>query len=295
MTPTIIFDKDRSVKACVADAWRLLARTWKRYLRAVWIYLILAGSTQALLLELFIRYIANHALPALRLSQSGGDPRIVRYILMPDGLTLLYFCLSAILCIFATYACYGRISSLIQAYKSWNVMPRLVRPALSKTERNCGLRLLGIDALAAFITLLLLAGVWLLAVKATPWLALLIPLFTLYIWTTANVARIQFAVNGQKLKASLRYALRHSLGTPLVVQILTLIPAGLLTTIFSLPILTYMLGSWAAADSLLRGDVTTIPPVLPLLFFIVNTLCLTVILAICSWRTWALSMKCRSL
>lgn len=294
MQQTILFDKDHSVKAAVADAWGLFARTWKRWLRASWVYLILAGGAQALLFELIVRYLSQHALPALRLSQAGGDPMIVKYLLAPDWLGALYLLLTFVLVIVTAYGCGGRLVRLVSYYKAYNVMPRLVRPQLAREDRRAGLRLLIIDALTLAVTAVITALFALLAFKVSVWTLVPYPLVMIYVCSTRQVARVHYALNRLKLGTALRRALRHSLGTPLVVQILTWIPAALLSLVFVLPALVYLFGSLAAADSLLRDDATTVPVWLPLLFFLINALCLAAQQLISAWRFWALGMKCRA-
>lgn len=293
MQQTIVFDKDHSVKAAVADAWGLFARTWKRCFKASWLYLILAGSTQALLFEQLLRYESQRALPAQLMAQMGYAPELTRLVLIPDWLTIIYAVLSALLALITTYACVGRLTGLAQYYKAWNVMPRLVRPALSRDDRRTACRLLLIDLLTAVVVLVFAALFALLAIKVSKWTLVLFPLLLIYVASTRQVARVHYAFNRLNFKVSLAKALRHSLGTPLVVQILTWIPAALLAVIFTLPAIVYALATLAASESMLRDDPTTLPAWLPVLFFVINTLCFAVLQVVAAWRFWALGMKCR--
>ena len=43
MKENFIFTKERSVKACVIDSWRVFALNWRIYLQCCWIYVLLVG------------------------------------------------------------------------------------------------------------------------------------------------------------------------------------------------------------------------------------------------------------
>lgn len=291
MQNSIPYHKERSVKGCVADAWRIFALGWRSYLRNTWPFLLLCGLGAAFAFEMLTQYVSLHLLPALRLWQTGGDPELIRFFLTPDIPAALYMVLAAAVCLISVYACAGRFLELIRAYGETDSLPRQMPPRLTRSDRRSGLRLLIADILTGFITLLLLSLVSLLAVKVTRWAALAAPLLIIYIWTTGNVVRLQYALNRQPLPQALLCGLRRSLGLPFIVQILTLIPAALLWFMGSLIPALYLLGNLANCDSLLRGDAAGMPTGLPVLFFLLNTLAFAFISLVSSWRTWALSMK----
>lgn len=291
MQPNTLPTPPLGISGSIASAWRILALGWRKYIASLWPLLTLAGLAQAFLFEMSLRYLNLHALPALRVAQSWGDTQLSLLLVRPSGLEVLYLLLAVAACLALTYACAARVMRLINEHRSAAALPTRLPVALTKGEWRGAGRLLAIDALWLLVTGLLTALFAWLAVRFSPWFAAPLPLLYIYIWSTANVSRLRFALFGDTLRTALGFAFRRSLGNAFIVQALTLIPAALLWLVFLLPPVTYALATTAATDSLLQGDVATMPQYLPLVFLLFNTLCAFVCMLVSSWRTWALALK----
>lgn len=276
----------------MADAWRILAVNWRKYLRNTWVGFLIAALAQAFLFEMAMQYVCEHLLPALRFTQSGGDPEVGKLIALPNVFTAVYLFLAVVLSLVATYLCGGRVLRIINDYRAGNAMPMKKPLAFTNKEFMAALRLFAVDALTGIAFSLIVAGVALLCLKISPWFAIAVPPLYIYIWTTANIARLRYALAGKPFVASLRFSFRRSLGQMFIVQILTIIPALVFAAVLLMPSAIYALGEAASTDSLLRGDVTSMPGLLPFVFFLLNTLCFFILMLVQSWRTWSLGMKC---
>lgn len=291
MQQAIIYDKERSIKACVADAWRIVAINWRTYLKCTWTAFLIAAIAQAFLFEMVMQYVCQHFVPALRFMQSGGDAEIGKLISLPNIFTAIYLFLAVVLACIGSYLCEGRIVRIVNKYRVSNAMPPKMPFSFGNKEFMAALRLFAMDALCGIALSLLLAIVAMLSVKVSPWFSVVAPLLYIYIWTFVNIARLRYALAGKPFVASLRFSLRHSLGQMFIVQILTLIPFLILSTILLIPSVIYACGEVASTDSILRGDATTMPAILPFAFFLLNTLCFAVLMLVQSWRTWSLGMR----
>jgi len=292
MQQPIIFDKELSIKACVADAWRILAINWRTFLKCSWAGFLIAGLALALLFEVVTQYVCVHLIPSIRFIQSGGDTQIGKLIAIPNVLTAIYLLGAALLAVVSVYLCEGRVIRVINEYRARNAMPQDIPQFFTKKETMAALRLLAVDVALGVMLLLIGAAIVLVSVKISYWIAILLPLLLIYIWTVVHIVRLRHALAGKPFAASMRYGFRHGLGQMFIVQILTIIPAFLIALAFLMPSAIYALAEAASTDSMLRGDLTIMPAALPLVFFLLNTLCFSILVVVGAWRTWALGMKC---
>lgn len=291
MEQSIPFDKPRSIKACVIDAWRIGALNWRNYLKALWPHLLLLGVTAALFIETAVRYATQHLLPAYKLLQYDSDPLLVQYVALPELTTLIYLLLAFGCMLVGIYNFEGRVFKLMQSYSQTDLLEadKQLRP--NKEVRSNSLHLLRCDTLFVLVTFILTLLIGWAALSVNPWIAILLPCLYLYIWSTANVARMQHAFRRKPLGQALKFAFRRSMGMSFMVQFITLIPAVLLWLIFGMPVAIYLLTELGGHTSALMGDATGLPGYLPFLFFVLNAVGIALCALADSVRTWALAMK----
>ena len=83
MEKKIVYNKERGIKGCIADGWKMLALNWKDYLKQTWAYVLFAGLANAFFIEMLLQYVCEQALPAyLLLTSEGGDAQ-TRYHASP--------------------------------------------------------------------------------------------------------------------------------------------------------------------------------------------------------------------
>lgn len=291
MEQTINFNKPRSIKACVIDAWRIGALNWRNYLKALWPHLLLLGITVSLFVEVAVRYATQHLLPAYKLMQYESEPKIIQYVATPN-LSLGVCLLIAFICfLIGIYNFEGRLYYLIQRYSETDQFETASRIKPIKEARNNSSRLLRCDALFMLCTILLLLTIGFAALKLSLWISILLPCLCIYSWSTANVARMQYAFGRKPLGKALKFAFRRSMGMSFMVQFITFIPAVLLWLIFGMPAIIYLLTEIGGHTSALMGDATGLPAYLPFIFFILNAGGLALCALVDSVRTWALAMK----
>lgn len=291
MEQEIIFNKNRSIKACVADSWKIVALGWLHYLKALWPYLLIFGLTGAFFIEIFVQYATQHLLPAYRLYQIKGDPQLIEYVALPGWDLGIYLLLSLLLLVAGTYCFAGRLLRVMQFYRDTDALPSRPRIALGRAGLRYGLRLLACDALFLVCFALLAGLIGFAAFKWSVWISVLLPFLIAYAWATVHVARLQYAFYGKPFLEALKYALKRSMGFSFLVQFITLIPSAFLWLVFGMPVAIYLLTELAANDSLLMGDPSGLPAYLPFLFFVLNSTGLALCALVSSVRTWALALK----
>ena len=84
MEKKIVYNKERGIKGCIADGWKMLALNWKDYLKQTWAYVLFAGLTNAFFIEMLLQYVCEQALPAyLLLTSEGGDAQTAKWMAVP--------------------------------------------------------------------------------------------------------------------------------------------------------------------------------------------------------------------
>lgn len=275
MTTELSFDKDRSIKACIADGWRITANHWWGWLKNLWPVLLVLSTMYALWIEIFTQWLGRHALPALRLSQSGASPEIVRYVLSNDTLWLVYLFIATLGVVILTALYAGRTGLLINKLQGNNDIQAVIRPYITKQERRKGWRLLAVDAFYVLCFILIFAGIFILSNKVGKYWILWIALLpAVWLYSAAKISRVGGMCHSLTFSKAVILGLRRSLGQPFIVLLLSGIPRLLAGCPMLLIPCIYVLSNLTGYDSLLRGDEAILPRWLPLLFMIFNLLAL---------------------
>ncbi len=272
-----LFDKERSLRSCMAAAWTAGVRQWRTWLRPLWVMLALYGLTGAFALELTIHYSCLHVLPALRLYQIGGDPVLIHFYLTPTLAEALSLAFAWIVFALTAYAEWGRFVRTLRTFDLTGETSSINLFPLTGEERHTGLRALCMDITVSIAALLLLCVTITLSLKVTLWLGFLALPILLFFWSASPIARTAHSTLGLPFGTALRIACRQSFGPAWVVRFITAFPVCATLLIFGLWPLTYALASWAGYDSLLRSDGTGLPAYLPVLFIFLNALSLACI------------------
>lgn len=291
MNTKIPFNKDRGIKGCMAESWKLIALNWKPYLQATLPYLLLMGVANALFFEIVLRYICEQAEPAYLLLQSGGEFDVVKWMATPNMGNAIYLTLSFLLFAFGNLCWTARLFSVIRHYKESDEMPTNLPLWLNQNEYKSILRTLySIIAFTLVAFILCSPFIW-LGLKWKPIAFAFLPLILIYISSACYHFVLKHALYFVAAKQSLVYSFKHALGFSFILLLLTSIPVGLCLSITSLPQAIYGLGNMAATQSTLMGDVEPLPKILPFLFFIINTVCYAFAALTSSYQVWCMSIK----
>lgn len=289
----LIFSKDRSIKACMADAWKMIALHWKDYLKALWPYLILAGMTNAFYVETSLQYVKEQALPALLLQESGGNAEVVKLLATPTAFNLTLSILSFVLLVFGQLCFASRLFKVIRHYADTDAMPQKLPLALDATDLHCMMHIFS-AALATLAGYVFISAPFIfIAVKWSMWAMVALPIIALYFSSFGVLCVLRHALYANHIASSIRYALKHAFGQVFILMLLTAIPVGIALLITSLPQATYVSSEIAFTQSLIMGDDAMMPWGVPLVCFIVNSLCTAIGLLISSYFTWTISLKVR--
>lgn len=291
MEQTIIFNKERSIKASAADGWRMVALGWKRYLAALWPQLLILAAAAAFLLEMTVQYVCDHALPAYLLADMGAQPEVVRAVALPSIPLGTYWTLALLIFVFAGACFLARVYSVMQVYRLTNAMPSTMPLQMNRGEFEATRRIVLIAILAFLVFNLISLPVIYAALKWNPWIALVLVIIGSYLWASANLATLQYALFGKTLKASLVYGLKHGFGTSGILQFITLLPTLFGACVFLAPAVLYVCTEVAGTNSTLMSDPSGLPSYLPFLFFVINTVCFSLYKYFASLRTWTLALK----
>lgn len=290
---TILFDKDRSINACVSDAWRLIAIHWKSYLRATIIPALLVGSSGALLTILATNYACTQALPAYRLFESGEKAELVKFVATPAWDTAFMLLLALIFFLVSIGLFGGRTMHLMANYRCRQDFRDIPTWHLTAADRHHCRRFAVTDISLTLLTLLLMGCIVWAAAKWSVFIAFLLPLLLIFSLSMAHIAHTEASLFKQPFVASLRLGFRKSFGHAFIVQLITAIPTLLFCIVCLLPMAVYSLTALAAADSTLMGDTPTMPNALPVLYFVFMTFSFALIPLGKTIGHWALAMILR--
>ena len=289
MKENCIFTKERSVKACVIDSWRVFALNWRTYLQCCWTYVLLVGLSGAFLSQMCLHYAQSQLLPAWRLHEIGGPDEVVQAFLVPAPDTLVYLLLSLLVFVCSLHVLGGRVGGMIVRYGQADKLDR-THIALSGEERRMAWRLLRMNLPWCAVLWIACAAIGYAAMAWSKWLLLLLLPVTLYIWTTCNCARLGYMLLPVKYKEALKVSARRSMGLAVILQVITLLPLILAACILLLPPVIYWLTALAAADTQLMGDTAAYPAYLTPLYFALSTLGFALLALLGTMRTWSLAM-----
>lgn len=292
METNLTFYKDRSVKACLSDAWKIIALNWKAYFKQLFPYLLFAGLTAAFLLEVVLQYAGEQAMPAYLLFMSDGDAETARWVACPSAITTIYIVLTWGLFLFGGLCYKARLTDTMHTFvQEGTILKKRISVQLEKTERDYMKRAFIIATLflIAFVIVASILG-W-LAVKFSRWLSVAILLWGLYILPAYKQAAIQYTLLGKGLKKSVLSGLKHAWGIPFILLILSGILTAIANAAALMPVVVYTLSKLAAAQSNWAGDGWNMPAYLTMVGFLINTFCFAISCLINSYVWWTLSLK----
>lgn len=291
MNHTFVFNKERSIKACMSDAWKIIALNWKTYLKALWPYVLFAGLTYAFYLEIHLQYIREQAIPALLLHDSGGDAEVVKMLATPTLSNLAFCIISFVLLVFGYLCATSRLFKIISYTKSSNTLPTCLPYGLDREDFHTVVRIFTsfLTMIAGFM--LISAPFAFVALKWSLWALVAIPLIAVYFASFGILCTMRHALFNDALAPSIRYSLKHAFGQLFIIMLLTSIPIGICTLITTLPQATYVCSVIAFTKSQLMSDAAYLPWGLTVVSFIVNALCAATSLLITSYLAWVISLK----
>lgn len=291
MKQTSLFNKERSIKGCIADSWKVFALHRGRFLKHNALYLLLVGLSGAFVVQTITYYLTHHFLPAFRVHQTLQVPELIQALATPSLPFLLTFLASVLLGSLCLYAFTARQKQLMQVYQEENGFPKKMPLRLSASALRTLRRMIVADLPFIFVCLLATVGISYLAHEVHKAFLIALPLLFIYIGSTAHVARLYYAFQGLPYKSALKQAFCRSMGNLFIVQFLTFIPYLVILSVLCLPIVLFVTSAWAGYDSELRGDGLGLPASFPYLFFLLHTLVIALATLFNSLRTWAVAMK----
>ncbi len=287
----IPFNKDRGIKSSLADAWRIVALNWKVYLKRIVPFLLFAATSTAFFLALALLYMRQQLCPAWLFLQSRGEAEIAKQIALPTAANAIYLSLALALWLFSQLIFLTKSTTLIAEYKAVNQFLATTSPSITHKEWHICLKWLYTSALTLFGSGLLIGLFVAAALKWTLWLLIPIPFIALFGSSFGLLFSLKHTLFEQSLKSSSLYALKHALGTPFIAWLLSFIPVGLILAICSCPLLLYIGSQWAAVQSSLTGDAVVPPLLVNLLYFLINSLCLSIAILAASYLLWTVTLK----
>lgn len=293
MEQNLSFNKDRGIKGCMADGWKIIALNWKGYLKVLWPYLLFVGICHAFLVEMMLQYVGEQAYPAWLMGTSLGDWQTAKLMAIPTWCNGIYLALTLILTLFANICLLARTFRTMTWYRRHDAMPTCkdIRLVLSCDDWQYIRRILiiGLCGLAASVIVGgLLGGV---ALKWSLWLLLPLAILMIFITSTTTLSLFKYAWAGEKFKPSWGYALENAFGLPFILMLLACIPIAIICFVLGLPEMLFVGCRLAAVKSMLAGDSYGLPAYMPFLFFIINTLCATMVNLVQSYFAWVVGLK----
>lgn len=291
---SIPYYKERSIKGCIVDAWRIFAHSPRRFLRFLAFPLLAGGislavgftcllqlNEKAFLFDTLLQAMGKAAFRPLFATMFGGQ----------EAAFLLAFLLLTIL---GRYFIKGALFVQIRLYRNTDELPAVSGLLLRKEIFKEGLRLLEIDTLL-FLLLLLVGGVVAAAAYyLTPWLGLLgVPVAI--VWGLfALAAELNYVLERLPLREALVQAGTRNFriwGGYFVILLLTFLPAGVLIFTAQLPTTVLALSHRADVIGRLTGEAPALPSYFLPLYF--GSLLLTTLTAalVASLQLWPLALK----
>ena len=293
----IDFNKQRSIKSCISDGWKIFALQWRAYLRFQWPTLLLAALFGGLLPLGMVSYIDAYLLPASALREIGIPDEIVRQAALPGGGFLVQATIVTIAAVVAWMLCKGALYTQMRECRHSGGLPaglpfRQWHPIL----RNA-IRCFVADAALALLWLLPCAVIAYAALTWSKWLfLLLLPLF-IAAKVTGTEVELRHELDGVPLPSAFRRAYGTGLrqaGGLFLVRLLTGIPCTFLGLGALLPVIALTLASTTNTNGLLVGDPDGLPSLFYLLFYGVSAIAAFLLFLIFGVRTWACALKLSS-
>ena len=275
----------------MADAWKMIALNWKKYLLAIWPYLLLAGVANAIFFEIALQYVCQQVLPGYLFLQSGGPAEVAKWMMLPNIGNAIYLILSFLFFAFGNFCFASKLFSVILHYKANNCMPKCLPLSITHDEYKRIVRLFYSLAFFILATLVICAPFIWLGLKWKAFVLLIIPIIGIYGSSACYHFVLKHVLYSQTFKESLVFALKHALGLSFTLLLLTSIPVFFAQSVMLMPELLYGLSRAATTVSVLTGDVPNLPILLSLLFFLLNTITNAFSIIIGSYQVWCMSLK----
>lgn len=286
-------NKERSLKSCMAEGWKIFSLHGKAYFHYMWIPLLLGGCGYAIFSYVACDFYNQSIVPAYLYVSSGAEMELVKMLFMPSAtesalLVLSFLAFIAGFLVFKT-ACFCQI----QHYCANNQLPATHVFLDSAPIRASAVKLLLYYIVQLFI--LCLATLLLVGIAAiTSWWMLLLLLPFIVYWTVVAVIGEQFLLlRNMKLKTALLAAVGkgNSWGGYLILLILTGIPLAIISFIALYPNALLQLAYVADSIGMLSNDPSGMPAYMPILYFILTAIGTAAVYLALSIQTWTLAFK----
>lgn len=286
------FNKERGLKGSISAAWYMFSLYISKELRQVWPLLVLVGFSGAFVVEALRGYVMNHALPALRLWQSGEGRDVARYLLVPDLVYAMVGVVVLVVLLIGAYWLKGRCANFLLSFRSGRAwMPTAQNRLCSKADRAMASRLFFVQLPVYVLTVLLTGLIAWLASKYSWWILLAwVPVWC-YAFCGVHAAGIYRVVYELPYGESLLMAFAKHWGRAFSALLLCAIPTYLVRILLLLPVVIYLLASFAVADSQLIGDDSFIPMWVEITCFVVNAVALAFYAFASLFSTYALTLR----
>lgn len=290
----MIFHKDRSFKACMADAWKAFALHHKDFLKFLWPSLLFAGASFALLSFVLLHFFNQCLVPARLFLQSGFDPQLVSFLFRPSVGFWVKLFLSLLVAVAGYGAWMGCTVSQIRMVRASGSLPASsCWPFRREIYRDGGRSVLaGLVMLAGNLALFAL-GAW--AGLKWSWWSLVAVVPVLVYWNVTGImATTSCLVERTPLLAAWKMAFRHGMrrfGGIFLIALLTFIPIALVAMMAGLPALILQLSYAAETAALLAGDAVETPSYIPLLYLLTNLVVIAFILFNLTLQFWAFALR----
>ena len=292
-----VFYKDRSFKACIADAWLAFALQPKAYLRFLLPPLLLAGLCATAFSFIALYLSSTYALPLYMLALSGVDPHLLGLMFSPPASAWLLLG-GALLSLAAAFFLWsGASAAQIRALRQNGALPAKGSRALYGEICRSGGRALLLALLVGAALLIIGLPVGFLCLKYSGWFVVIFILAFIYLTITGIIASTYYLVERRSLGASLRAAFGRFLrqfGGFLLIAVLMLIPIWIVGLMAGLPLLTLQLSYHAAAMSRLMGDAVATPGYVPALYFLAGIVSIAFVSFLHTILFWAFSYRMAS-
>lgn len=285
--------EERGMKRSFADAWRIVVFQWRKYLRAMTVYSVVAGLGLTLFIYLCGQVARETLLPMYLLVQSGEDVADVWNFYAPAMVEWGVPLLVALMWWVAHALWRSALMSQTEQWAEQGSWPSGCLP-LRRVVFRRWCRLLLFDVLAFVGTALLFAASAWVGMKAS-WWALLpaVLLVAFLLWMV--VARIHYIYNKESVLKSYALVVKRGIrrsGSMVMLLVITGAVMLPLTLMFALP---YVIPESAATHDAIGqivGDASAMPAYFHWLYPLIGILVGSFFYLVRGWQTMVLSLRC---
>ncbi len=291
--PYTPFRKERGLKSCIAEGWKLLALRFRTFMKPLWFPLLLAGVGGAFFVSVALRLCLQTLLPARVYMAAGLDAEVAKMFFMPDilSLLLLFVAMSAMFLGFSIAR--GAVYAQILHYVEADALPKAGWFLPTDVLRKASGRVLLFSAMS-WIAALLLGGIVLWAsLRFSLWLLLLlIPIFVIRSVYSA-IGEQFYLLRGLSLLDAIRASFTHEgfSGGYFPLLLLMFVPMAFLCVSALLPSSILLFSYFTNEMGVLLGDISGMPRYLDLLLPLLTVIGFSVSLIGMVLRTWVLAFR----